>query len=515
MKYDRVVVVKEEAKESDEETSLNSSKPSKPSKPSQSYPMPKRNLNDQPEPVPGSSLSQRRSLFTSLKHRVCKAFHALLSDYEQTNLRQRIRKAIYVLFPNQEQAEFKQRVTEDVHKALFAHPAEYAKNMRELASQLLLSEDDEAWLEHLEQCSATDIMSLDVWSFARDGSGAKHEPPYHSDNDTRMPRNADMPVSRFNFDIFSWIVAIASYLEVYKRRLFQPLRALSNSCVQRISTWFAECCKLYERCSFQSLKALLVDCAHHLTTKILSIWSSIWPSSATECCFCQWKKRYGYVKRYSAQSIAKINFKSIPEVCSWILDTAASIHVTNNKAWLHDFVSARAEADTIATQDGSQLAIDGWGSALLVVSEKDGVRKEVKLERVAYAPAARHNVVSIPTLAEIHHYNGNWNHTEMRVFDKHGDEVAVAPLHSGQFHLNILNAPQSQCHPYERDEQVEARISSPKATTGIHRNIQAILKWPHRSHLNTNMTCHSKPFAPPRSIKRQCVNTKGIALYHM
>ncbi|KAK1919903.1 hypothetical protein P3342_002197 [Pyrenophora teres f. teres] len=71
-----------------------------------------------------------------------------------------------------------------VHKSILRDPTPYAKNMRELASQLSLNEGDEAWLSDVARCPVADISLLQCSWFSHNASNLENGPActfaYHS-----------------------------------------------------------------------------------------------------------------------------------------------------------------------------------------------------------------------------------------------------------------------------------------------------------------------------------------------
>lgn len=108
---------------------------------------------------------------------------------------------------------------------------------------------------------------------------------------------------------------------------------------------------------------------------------------------------------------------------TWLLDSGANTYICNNPAW---FTTLHSFDLNVTTADSSKsLQVMGGGSVKLTLADTNGDPFILTLARVAFAPGATTNILSMSKLgsASIHGY---WTASRITLFDAQGFQIGTA-----------------------------------------------------------------------------------------
>jgi hypothetical protein len=119
---------------------------------------------------------------------------------------------------------------------------------------------------------------------------------------------------------------------------------------------------------------------------------------------------------------------------AWLYDSACNIYICNDPAWfsvLHPFDMTIATADNVAG-----LEIQGGGTVVLQLRAPDGNPFPLSLSRVAFAPAARANLMSMSKLAAAG-ITGTYNSDVVTLCTPDGHHFGNALQDRGLYHFDF------------------------------------------------------------------------------
>jgi hypothetical protein len=127
---------------------------------------------------------------------------------------------------------------------------------------------------------------------------------------------------------------------------------------------------------------------------------------------------------------------------TWLCDSGASVHITNDRSL---FVSFRECSSKIGTcSDGSNLLVEGIGTIEIKIQSRFRPPIILTLGEVAYAPNSRCNLLSIPTLIRRANMAVFMDMAGMVLYDADRKDIAFAPLDNGLFLMAVTStAPDS------------------------------------------------------------------------
>lgn len=125
----------------------------------------------------------------------------------------------------------------------------------------------------------------------------------------------------------------------------------------------------------------------------------------------------------------------------WLCDSAASIHITNDRTLFTIFNERSITVGTCSAD--AELKIKGSGTIVVIVHTISSDTCELELSSVAYAPASRCNLLSVLALVTKANLTFLGNKEGITFFDASGDEFMHAPLHHGLYRVKASKPPPS------------------------------------------------------------------------
>lgn len=123
----------------------------------------------------------------------------------------------------------------------------------------------------------------------------------------------------------------------------------------------------------------------------------------------------------------------------WLLDSGANTYVCNDRAWFQ--VIHEVDTVRVGTADNSAaLEIRGGGTIVLNMLDADGDTFPLTLTKVAFAPSARTNLLSMSKL-DSSGMTGAWGDKKITI-QIDGYEVGRAELRRGLYHLVLARRPE-------------------------------------------------------------------------
>ncbi|KAG9511488.1 hypothetical protein KCV07_g10138, partial [Aureobasidium melanogenum] len=120
----------------------------------------------------------------------------------------------------------------------------------------------------------------------------------------------------------------------------------------------------------------------------------------------------------------------------WILDSGANICIVNDKKWFTHYRSFSYPIGTANVED--TLHIEGNGTVSLSVSTGQGDESiQFEIHHVAYAPAARCNIVSVSWITEKALLRGIFDADSAIIMTREGAQIAYAPQINGLYVLQV------------------------------------------------------------------------------
>ena len=120
---------------------------------------------------------------------------------------------------------------------------------------------------------------------------------------------------------------------------------------------------------------------------------------------------------------------------TWLVDSGANMHITNDMKWYKSFTPVDI---TINTADGaSRLQIKGGGTVQFCMLTPDGATVEVTLSEVAYAPSGRCNLLSLSLFSKKANIEGRWSAKSMIFENSEGYQIGYAQQVDGLYELAL------------------------------------------------------------------------------
>ena len=119
---------------------------------------------------------------------------------------------------------------------------------------------------------------------------------------------------------------------------------------------------------------------------------------------------------------------------TWLLDSGCNTYVCNDPAWflvLHEMDMKITTADNTAGLD-----IKGGGTVKLRLLDGDGDAFELTLTKVAFAPGARANLISLSKLGAAG-LKGVWDDKAITIATSQGHHIGTANARNGLYHLAL------------------------------------------------------------------------------
>lgn len=121
---------------------------------------------------------------------------------------------------------------------------------------------------------------------------------------------------------------------------------------------------------------------------------------------------------------------------TWLADSGANIHITNDKSLFVDYVELTEEVGTAGAYNN--LAIAGCGKIVLPLVHPSGEVIDFGLSNVFYAPDARLNLLSISALCKKAGLKFYGDHESLSLIDpENHEELAYCPCYEGVYILQI------------------------------------------------------------------------------
>ena len=139
--------------------------------------------------------------------------------------------------------------------------------------------------------------------------------------------------------------------------------------------------------------------------------------------------------RISPQTMMLIEENDVPNN-TWIMDSGANQCIANDKSWFTTFTPTSFNFGTASDDDG--LKVEGGGTVELLLHLPNEEPTVFTVTKVAYAPTARCNILSMSCLNERAGINGKWG-TSITLLDRDGDLIGQCTMFNGLYHLQLSN----------------------------------------------------------------------------
>lgn len=217
--------------------------------------------------------------------------------------------------------------------------------------------------------------------------------------------------------------------------------------------------------------------------------SSVSERSEDKCFFCkkrghqkkdclkhkQWLQKKSEGNKPSANMVSGIDFVFLTGSSppgSWIVDSGATCHISNNKKFFKSIDYSVKESVSVA--NGDPVYSEGKGVCLLEVFNSGGQKSTIAIQDVFYIPAITCNILSVKKVTD-KGFKVNFSQNVCKVF-KNEQEIFAANLNS-RTNLYIIKQPEvlylsvnacdkKKCHHYwhrvfgHRDPEAVKKISS-------------------------------------------------------
>jgi hypothetical protein len=159
---------------------------------------------------------------------------------------------------------------------------------------------------------------------------------------------------------------------------------------------------------------------------------------------------------YCPLSILACNYTSDSEIDkdTWLIDSGANVPIVNNKKWFTTFRKFNYKASVASSN--SYLQIEGGGDVELSISLGDK-KTTLVLTRVAYAPMAQCNLISLSALATQANIKARVDKDRMVLTTSTHEDFAEATFNDGLYVL--------QLHPHQEKHLTD--MSKPLAVTTL------------------------------------------------
>lgn len=122
---------------------------------------------------------------------------------------------------------------------------------------------------------------------------------------------------------------------------------------------------------------------------------------------------------------------------TWLLDSGCNTYICNDVSWFTDL--ERFEMTVNTADNATSLQISGGGTVMLQLVDDDGNAFCLALHKVAFAPGARTNLLSISKIGKSG-LKGNWDGNNITITSE-GFKIGTAMESKGLYHVQLRDIP--------------------------------------------------------------------------